>query len=81
VKIREREQSRHNSRLYARSGTILCMDHSGKAPLLLLLSVHYLGHIASSFLVLRLEVDLQRRLDERKIQVAWPHPMRDLAQG
>lgn len=39
-----------------------------------------IGHIAASFLALRLEVDLQRRLDERKIQVSWPDLMRDLAQ-
>jgi len=39
-----------------------------------------IGHIAASFLALRLEVDLTRRLDERKIQVSWPDLMRDLAQ-
>lgn len=39
-----------------------------------------IGHIAASFLALRLEVDLQRRLDERKIEVSWPDLMRDLGQ-
>lgn len=39
-----------------------------------------IGHIAASFLALRLEVDLSRRLDERNIQVSWPDLMRDLAQ-
>lgn len=38
-----------------------------------------LGHIVASFLALRLEVDLQRRLDERKINVSWPTLMRDLS--
>jgi hypothetical protein len=37
------------------------------------------GHIVGCFLTLRLEVDLQRRLDERGIDVAWPDLMRDLA--
>ena len=39
-----------------------------------------IGHIAASFLALRLEVDLQRRLDDRKAEVSWPDLMRDLAQ-
>lgn len=38
------------------------------------------GHIAACFLALRLEVDLQRRLDERGSQVSWPDLMRDLQQ-
>jgi hypothetical protein len=38
------------------------------------------GHIVASFLALRLEVDLQRRLDERKVEVSWPDLMGDLAQ-
>jgi len=36
------------------------------------------GHIVACFLALRLEVDLQRRLDERKVEVSWPDLMRDL---
>jgi hypothetical protein len=39
-----------------------------------------IGHIAASFLALRLEVDLQRRLDERAVEVSWPDLMRDLSQ-
>lgn len=39
-----------------------------------------IGHVAASFLALRLEVDLQRRLDERKVEVSWPDLMRDLSQ-
>ena len=39
-----------------------------------------IGHISASFLALRLEVDLQRRLDERKVEVSWPDLMRDLGQ-
>jgi hypothetical protein len=39
-----------------------------------------IGHIAAAFLALRLEVDLQRRLDERKVEVSWPDLMRDLSQ-
>lgn len=39
-----------------------------------------IGHIVASFLALRLEVDLQRRLDERGIEVSWPTLMRDLGQ-
>jgi hypothetical protein len=38
------------------------------------------GHIVACFLALRLEVDLQRRLDERGSQVSWPDLMRDLHQ-
>jgi hypothetical protein len=38
-----------------------------------------IGHIVASFLALRLEVDLQRRLDEKGILVSWPDLMRDLA--
>jgi hypothetical protein len=37
-----------------------------------------IGHIVASFLALRLEVDLQRRLDERGVSVSWPDLMRDL---
>jgi len=39
-----------------------------------------IGHIVASFLALRLEVDLQRRLDERGVNVSWPDLMRDLGQ-
>jgi hypothetical protein len=39
-----------------------------------------IGHIVASFLALRLEVDLQRRLDERGVDVSWPDLMRDLSQ-
>lgn len=39
-----------------------------------------IGHIVASFLALRLEVDLHRRLEERNITVSWPDLMRDLAQ-
>jgi len=39
-----------------------------------------IGHIVASFLALRLEVDLQRRLDAAKVDVSWPDLMRDLAQ-
>lgn len=38
------------------------------------------GHIVACFLALRLEVDLQRRLDERQVDVAWPDLMRDLTE-
>lgn len=31
-----------------------------------------IGHIVACFLALRLEVDLQRRLDERGTEVSWP---------
>jgi hypothetical protein len=37
-----------------------------------------IGHIVASFLALRLEVDLQRRLEEKGIEVSWPDVMRDL---
>lgn len=37
-----------------------------------------IGHIVASFLALRLEVDLQRRLDDKGISVSWPDLMRDL---
>jgi hypothetical protein len=37
-----------------------------------------IGHIVASFLALRLEVDLQRRLDERGVSVSWPNLMTDL---
>jgi hypothetical protein len=39
-----------------------------------------IGHIAASFLALRLEVDLQNRLDEKSIQASWPSLMRDIKQ-
>ena len=39
-----------------------------------------IGHIAASFLALRLEVDLQRCLDEKGIETSWPDLMRDLEQ-
>jgi hypothetical protein len=39
-----------------------------------------IGHIVGCFLALRLEVDLQRRLDEAKVEVSWPDLMRDLSQ-
>jgi transposase len=39
-----------------------------------------IGHIVARFLALRLEVDLQRRLDERQVEVSWPMLMRDLCQ-
>lgn len=38
-----------------------------------------IGHIVAGFLALRLEVDLQRRLDDRGVDVAWPTLMRDLS--
>jgi hypothetical protein len=38
-----------------------------------------IGHIVASFLALRLEVDLQQRLDERGVTASWPDVMRDLA--
>lgn len=38
-----------------------------------------IGHIAASFLALRLEVDLQRKLDEKGVKVPWPDLMRDLS--
>jgi hypothetical protein len=39
-----------------------------------------IGHIVGSFLALRLEVDLQRRLEDRGVDVSWPDLMRELAQ-
>ena len=39
-----------------------------------------IGHIVASFLALRLEVDLQRRLDDRGVSVSWPDLVRDLGQ-
>lgn len=39
-----------------------------------------IGHIVASFLALRLEVDLQRRLEEKEVEVSWPELMRDLNQ-
>lgn len=39
-----------------------------------------IGHIVGCFLALRLEVDLQRRLEQRTIDVSWPDLMRDLQQ-
>jgi Transposase DDE domain len=38
-----------------------------------------IGHIVGCFLALRLEVDLQRRLDAKGQAVPWPDLMRDLA--
>lgn len=37
-----------------------------------------IGHIVACFLALRLEVDLQQRLDQRQAEVSWPDLMRDL---
>jgi hypothetical protein len=37
-----------------------------------------IGHITGCFLALRLEVDLQRRLDAKALAVPWPDLMRDL---
>jgi transposase len=39
-----------------------------------------IGHIVASFLALRLEVDLQRRLEGKAIAVSWPTLMQDLKQ-
>ena len=39
-----------------------------------------MGHIVASFLALRLEVDLQQRLEAREVKVSWPDLMRDLGQ-
>ena len=39
-----------------------------------------IGHIVGCFLALRLEVDLQRRLEQREVDVSWPDLMRDLEQ-
>jgi transposase len=38
-----------------------------------------IGHIVGCFLALRLEVDLQHRLDAKGLTVPWPDLMRDLA--
>jgi hypothetical protein len=38
-----------------------------------------IGHITGCFLALRLEVDLQRRLDAKGLLAPWPDLMRDLA--
>ena len=38
-----------------------------------------IGHIVGCFLALRLEVDLQRRLDAKDLAPPWPDLMRDLA--
>jgi hypothetical protein len=38
-----------------------------------------IGHIVGCFLALRLEVDLQRRLDAKGLAAPWPDLMRDLA--
>lgn len=38
-----------------------------------------IGHIVGCFLALRLEVDLQRRLDAKGLTAPWPDLMRDLA--
>jgi len=39
-----------------------------------------IGHIVAGFLALRLEVDLQRRLEAHGVDVSWPTLMRDLGQ-
>jgi transposase len=39
-----------------------------------------IGHIVASFLALRLEVDLQRRMEEKGTNIAWPELMQDLKQ-
>ena len=39
-----------------------------------------IGHIVASFLALRLEVDLQRRLEEKEIEAPWPQLMQQLSQ-
>ena len=39
-----------------------------------------MGHIVASFLALRLEVDLQARLEEKGTHTSWPDLMRDLKQ-
>jgi len=38
------------------------------------------GHIVASFLALRLEVDLQARLEKKGVETSWPDLMRDLNQ-
>ena len=37
-----------------------------------------IGHIVGCFLALRLEVDLQRRLDDQRLTASWPDLMSDL---
>ena len=37
-------------------------------------------HIVASFLALRLEVDVQQRLEAREVKVSWPDLIRDLGQ-
>ena len=39
-----------------------------------------MGHIVACFLAFRLEVDLQRRLDELEVDISWPDLMRDLCE-
>jgi arginine repressor len=39
-----------------------------------------IGHIVASFLALRLEVDLQAKLEKKGIDISWPDLMRDLNQ-
>ena len=39
-----------------------------------------IGHIVAGFLALRLEVDLQRRFEDKGIDVSWPTVMQDLGQ-
>lgn len=39
-----------------------------------------IGHIVAGFLALRLEVDMQRRMEEKEMEVSWPDFMRDLGQ-
>lgn len=39
-----------------------------------------IGHIVAGFLALRLEVDLQQRLEAKKIETSWPDLMHDLKQ-
>jgi len=39
-----------------------------------------IGHIVASFLALRLEVDLQARLEKKGVKASWPDLMRDLSQ-
>jgi hypothetical protein len=38
-----------------------------------------IGHIVASFLALRLEIDLQRRLEEKGVKVSWPDMMDHLS--
>jgi hypothetical protein len=39
-----------------------------------------IGHIVASFMALRLEVDLQARLEKKGIKTSWPDLMRNLSQ-